>query len=206
MSDIEIVRYPAGPLDTNGYLYCRGNSLVVIDPSYQPERLLDAVAETGLKLSAVLLTHCHFDHYLGIHSFRERYPDVPIYAHEAERLLLEDADLSGAAMVNRSLVWLEETLPLEEGELEFGDVWFRTIHVAGHTPGGILFYDGAHLFSGDNLFAGSVGRSDFAYSDPMRLITDLREKVLTLPGETVVFPGHGGGTTIAQEKQSNPFL
>lgn len=203
---VRIERIPAGPLGTNGYLYQKENTTVVIDPSFDPHEILTLLKNEALTPSAILLTHCHFDHYLGIHTFREEYPEIPIYAHRDDWFLLTDEALSGAANVGRGLTFDDEPLPFEEGTFTLGDVSFQIIHVPGHTPGGVLLYDGENLFSGDNLFAGSIGRADFSYSDMDSLISSLQLKVMTLPDETIVWPGHAMRTTIGREKRMNPYL
>lgn len=206
METIEIKRYTAGPLETNGYLLRRGDTLLVVDPSFNSAELISDIKELDLKLDAVLLTHGHFDHFLGILEIIEEFGDIPIYIHSSDIFLLRDAAKSGAAMLDDSLVYNGEVLDIQEGQLEIADFSFEVFHVPGHTPGGIALFDGDNLIAGDILFAGGIGRADFEYSDGPLLITGIKKKLLTLPDKTVVWPGHGMRTTIGREKRANIFL
>lgn len=206
MHKYEIKRYAAGPLDTNGYLLYTEQKGVVIDPSFNSAELISDIQSLDITLEAVLLTHGHFDHFLGILEIIEEFGDIPIFINNDDTFLLKDASASGAAMLDESLVYEGDVQQLGEGAISVGDFSFTAYAVPGHTPGGMALYDGVNLFSGDILFAGSVGRADFAYSDGHALIKGIKEKLLTLPDDTVVWPGHGMRTTIGRERRANIFL
>ncbi len=206
MSNLKVTPFPAGPLDTNGYLLVLGDDALVIDPSYNSSALIDYIKSNKLTLCAVLLTHGHFDHYLGIHEFEKEFENVPMYMNEDDRFMLLDANVSGASMIDSSLVYTKELLPLTEGSFAIGPFEFQNFTVPGHTPGGTAFFDGTNLFTGDVLFASSVGRSDFPYSNGRKMMEAIAEKLLILPEETIVWPGHGMNTTIGRELRNNPFF
>lgn len=206
MPSYEIKRYIAGPLETNGYLLVDGKSALVLDPSFNSMQLIDDIKEAGLHIEAVVLTHGHFDHFLGILEILEQFPEVPIYLHNEDVFLLRDAQQSGAAMLDPSLTYDGDLHYIGEGDLNIGSFSFQVLHVPGHTPGGVALFDGENLFPGDILFADSVGRSDFSYGDGELLIKGIKEKLLALPDHTVVWPGHGMRTTIGREKRANMFL
>lgn len=202
----EIKRYVAGPLETNGFMLIDDKKVLVIDPSFNSVVLLSDVEREGYEIVAVVLTHGHFDHFLGILEILEKYPDTPIYLHREDQFLLKDSEKSGAVMLDPSLVYHGDLHYIEEGLLTIGDFHFEVHHVPGHTPGGVALFDGENLFPGDILFADSVGRSDFAYGNGELLIRGIKEKLLPLPDKTVVWPGHGMRTTIGRERRANMFL
>lgn len=204
--DYEIKQYTAGPLETNGFVLLHGKQILIFDPSFNSAELLADIARESYEIVAVVLTHGHFDHFLGILEILAIYPDVPIYLHAEDQFLLEDPEQSGAVMLDASLVYNGDLQYITEGELVVGPFQFEVFHVPGHTPGGIALYDGANLFPGDILFAGSVGRSDFEYGNGSLLIKGIKEKLMQLPEETVVWPGHGMRTTIGRERRTNMFL
>ena len=185
---------------------------VVIDPgSNGPrefQRLKDFIEGRSLKPVKVLLTHGHFDHTLGLADAAAAW-NVPVYLHPA------DADL-----LVRSIDWSRQlglTATPYEGPLtgiadgdtiRFGNTELKVIATPGHTPGGVCYYNekDAVLFSGDTLFAGSIGRTDFAEGDYDRLIDSIRNKLLPLDGDVTVLPGHGPATSIGYERATNPFV
>lgn len=202
----DIKRYVAGPLETNGYMLINNKEVLILDPSFNSVELLTDIANEGYEIAAVVLTHGHFDHFLGILEILDAYPQVPVYLHPDDTFLLTDPDKSGAAMLDSSLVYYGKLHPIAEGTLEIGSFTLEVYHVPGHTPGGVALYDGTNLFSGDILFADSVGRSDFVYGNGEELIEGIKEKLLKLPDDTVVCPGHGMRTTIGRERRANLFL
>ena len=179
---------------------------VLVDPGEEAELFLRRIEYEGLTLRAVWLTHAHIDHILGVQAVVE-HSKVPVYLHPADRPLYDNVESQGK--------WLgvgSASVPPPDRELNHGDrlvvgnCWFEVRHVPGHSPGGVAFVGNGVVLSGDALFAGSVGRADLPGGDTATLLTSIKEQLLTLPDETVVYSGHGPETTIGAERRSNPFL
>ncbi len=192
------------PLGTNcSVLWNEGaRGCVVADPGMaSPEeynRLKELFEKNSLTLEAIILTHGHFDHTWGVESLLKQYP-VPVYMHPADRFLLP----KGLAKLDFP------TLDIADGDaLTLAGISWKVIHTPGHTPGSVCWWSQADslLLSGDTLFAGSIGRTDLEGGDYEKLMSSIKEKLLCLPGETDVIPGHGGATSIAREGMYNPFL
>ena len=188
-----------------------GNCLVV-DPAFYSEdekRVFDdLISEKGLKLTGQINTHCHVDHVLGVHHIQSHY-DCPFRAHQKETKVLKNAPLMGNIFgldVN-PISGIAETI--EDNEFIYiGDQSLQAIHVPGHSPGSLAFYsrEGGFVITGDALFQGSIGRTDLPGGDYDQLIQSIRSRLLVLPAETVVYPGHGPSSTIGYECTENPFL
>ncbi|MBO7414246.1 MAG: MBL fold metallo-hydrolase [Fibrobacter sp.] len=212
---MQVKQFVFNPFGVNAYVLSNdtGDS-ILIDPSASNERERSALAayikDAGLKVCRVLNTHLHLDHVLG-NAFVERTFGVKAEAHEADTFLL-DLQAEQGSMFGLPF---DDPAPKLGGYLSDGDIVevpgirLRVIHVAGHSPGGLAFYcestgsgdeDVPALFSGDILFAGSRGRSDLFGGDEDALVSGIKSKILTLPGNTVVLPGHGPFTTVADEK------
>ncbi len=182
---------------------------VIIDPGcYRPSEapeLSRFIEENKLKLKAIWLTHGHFDHICGVASF----PGVPVYMHPADKPVLAISGDMATGLRLRAPDTSFSTVDISDGdELRVGKTVFKVIATPGHTPGGVCFYDEKDglLFSGDTLFAGTIGRTDFPLGDYDVLIVSLMEKIMGLPGGVEVYPGHGPSTDIATERTHNPFL
>jgi len=203
------------PLGTNcTVLWADGQqACTVVDPGMSaPEsvdELLGFFQSHGLTPDAIFLTHGHFDHVWGVEKLLERY-QVPVYLHPADKNIMDEvaAGFRGA----QSFSFLKHHFPtvdIADGQVihSAGTAW-TVLHTPGHTPGGVCYYsaDNNLLLSGDTLFAGSIGRTDFAGGDYDVLMASIKEKLLNLPGETDVIPGHGQPTSIAREGMYNPFL
>lgn len=202
-----IDQLPLGPLQTNCYLVRaeRGAAeAVVVDPSGSATEIRLALASHGARCSAILVTHGHFDHVLGLAELAEGTL-APVYAPAAERVLLEDpAPYTPAGLHVRP--WTPDTL-LEGGEsLELAGVGIDVLAVPGHSPGHLAYAVDGALLSGDVLFGGSVGRTDLPGGDWPTLLDSIRTLVEVFPPETVVHPGHGPSTTLGDELARNPFL
>jgi glyoxylase-like metal-dependent hydrolase (beta-lactamase superfamily II) len=206
-SPLHVQQLTVGPLQENCWLLVdpESSAAVLVDPGDEPERLMAAVAAAGATLQAIWLTHAHFDHVGGIAGVRRAAP-VPVLMHPADRVLLDRAATSAAAW-NLSIESPNvDPTPLAEGDtVTVGRFTFDVWHLPGHAPGHVAFIGHGECLSGDLLFAGSIGRTDFPLCDPSAMHASL-QRMATLPPETRVLPGHGVPTTIGHERETNPFL
>lgn len=196
-----------GAFQENCYLVVdyRAGKAVIVDPGGEGERLVEAVDRSGATLEAVWITHAHVDHVGAIASIKQRW-DVPVYLHPLDRRLYEAAGRQAQVYG----VPFEEPPPPDrefaDGQrVNVGDVELAVMHAPGHSPGHVVIHGEGIALVGDCLFAGSIGRTDLPFSNPPQLAASL-EKISALPPETIVYPGHGMDTTIAEERRSNPFL
>ena len=178
---------------------------VLIDPGDEAERICSAIAEERVNFKAILLTHGHFDHILVAEELKEKY-DVPLYASKEEKEMLGSSrwNLSG----REEGIEITDYIPLEDGEsIELLGKEWKVISTPGHTKGSVCYFvpgDIPYLFSGDTLFYESYGRTDLYGGSEEAIKKSIKEKLFTLPDETLVYPGHEEATTIANEKQYNP--
>jgi glyoxylase-like metal-dependent hydrolase (beta-lactamase superfamily II) len=191
---------------TNSYLVMddETHDAAVIDANLEPDHMVELVRERGVNIKAILLTHTDLDHIAGIHELREAFGEVPVVVHESERFVLDEGkplrrEFGPIATKIDGVVTFSDTY--RAGSLEF-----EVLHTPGHSPGGVTLKIDGYLFTGDALFAGTVGRSDFANSDGRALLDGIRTKLLTQPEDAVVYSGHGPKTTIGRERRINPFL
>lgn len=183
-----------------------GDGCLVVDPSRGCDAVLDYLGEHGMRLRGIVLTHAHFDHQWGIAELRDVSPRATVWVHAGDRPLLRRPDLNGSPMLGVQVTCGEPIEELREGPMEIGGFRFTVLHVPGHSPGGCAVVGEGWCLSGDSLFAGSIGRTDFVGGNMETLLGAIREKLFALPDATVVHPGHGGRTTIGREKRCNPFL
>jgi hydroxyacylglutathione hydrolase len=200
-------RYELGLIGTNCYVVraARGApDAVVIDPSGSAAELRLDLAGMGARCSAILVTHGHWDHLVGVADLAEG-TGAPVHmAAEEEFMVARAAEFSPPGVHVREFV--PDVLLQGDEMLELAEIGFETIRVPGHSPGHLAFYADGHLFSGDVLFAGSVGRTDLPLADWETLAESLRTLADRFPPETVVCPGHGPETTLGAELSHNPFL
>ena len=197
----------------NGYLLWTdaGPEAWIIDPGFspQPEDMLAAVKRHKLKPAAILITHAHPDHMAGVEVLREAHPDLPITAPRDEQHMLTDARANLSAQMGLPLVVpAADRLVAPGDKLILGPLAWQVLDVSGHSPGGVAYYSlqAGVVFTGDALFAGSIGRTDFPGGSTRRLLANIREHLFTLPADTVVYSGHGPATTIGDERDTNPWL
>lgn len=202
--------YSSAGFGQNSYLVHREGrgDAVVIDPGGAVGEVIADLEGTGLELAAIVLTHAHIDHIEGVAALA-RHQRAPIHLHPAEMEWYERAPEQAIYFGMQFEVPPPVDRPLEGGKVvEVAGLRFEVRHVPGHAPGHVLLYlaeDGV-AFVGDLVFMGSIGRSDLPGGDFERLMRSIREEVLTLPDETVLYPGHGSATTVGHERVANPFL
>ncbi|MBE5901604.1 MAG: MBL fold metallo-hydrolase [Lachnospiraceae bacterium] len=201
---MKIMGIPVGMIQENCYIAYgeESSQALIVDPGDWADRLIELLTEKKLTPVAILLTHGHFDHIGGVEALREHYK-IPVYATKAEQEVLQNTAMSMAGFTLKT-----DEIVSDGQELLLGGMKVKVLETPGHTPGGCCYYfpeEGA-LFSGDTLFCESVGRTDFPGGDMSKLVRGIREKLMTLPEEVTVYPGHMEETTIGHEKIYNPFL
>ncbi|HEV2414720.1 MAG TPA: MBL fold metallo-hydrolase [Candidatus Dormibacteraeota bacterium] len=193
---------------TNSYLVEDEDThdAVVIDSNLEPDLVIDVAGERGVNVRAILLTHTDLDHIAGLHELREAFGNVPIAVHDAEREVVAEGKPLRREF-GPLATQLTNVTSLVEGEIyRAGSLEFEVLHTPGHSPGGVSLKIDGFVFTGDALFASSIGRSDFANSNGAALIDGIKSRLLTLPDDTIVYSGHGPASTIGREKRTNPFL
>lgn len=199
-----------GPVQTACYIISNEKKAVVVDPAANANQIIQYLGTKKLELEAVLLTHGHFDHIGAVNELVAKY-QVPIYAHKKEKEYFENPDVNLSPMIYERLVLnkdFEYRFISDQEVIECLGTKVKTFHVPGHTTGSICYYFESEdiVFTGDTLFKHSIGRTDFIYGNHDQLVKGIRGKLLSLPGHTLVYPGHGECTTIGEESKHNPFL
>lgn len=208
---MKIIVIPVTPYEQNcSLIICEETKIAaIVDPGGDPQRILNVVKKEGVKVDKVILTHGHLDHVGGTQAVADKL-NVPVIGPEKSDLFwLEQLEAQSQRFGFPTTQSFSPTRWLEEGEvLQVGKIQLKVLHIPGHTPGHIALYDqqSKQIIVGDILFNGGIGRYDFPLSNGALLISGIKEKLLTLPPETTVYPGHGPTTTIGKEKSSNPFL
>jgi hydroxyacylglutathione hydrolase len=199
-----------GPFQENCYVIGDQESRIgaIIDPGDEAARIAMAVEETGLDIGSIIVTHTHIDHVGAVAALADEYA-CPVLMHDEAEPMLKELPTQAMMMGIRFGKLPEVDRYVEDEEIvEVGDLRLRSLYTPGHSPGHLAFYlqDEGLVLSGDALFAGSVGRVDLPGGSMEVLMQSIEERLLTLPDDTVVYPGHGPRTTIGNERTSNPFL
>lgn len=209
MAGLRVEQYVVGGVMTNCYFVINedNNEMLVVDPGAEGEQLAERIKEKKLTLVAILLTHGHFDHASAAKMLAERFK-VSVYAHEAEKETLENPKVNLSGMTGTSEVYSADCYVSDGEVLNLAGFEIKVLHTPGHTKGGCCYYLPKQqcVFSGDTLFNQSVGRTDFVGGSASELLRSIEEKLMPMPGQTKVYPGHNETTTIGWEKQYNPFL
>ncbi|NLW22740.1 MAG: MBL fold metallo-hydrolase [Tissierellia bacterium] len=205
---MKVLRIPAGIYAANCYLIYSEESKegIVIDPGGDVDDIVAQIEKLGLDIKYIILTHGHADHIAGVEELRD-YTKAPVAVHKDDEYLLKDGDSNFSNHMAMGTVEFEADILLNDGDIiDFGGLTAEIIHTPGHTPGGISIKIGNNIFTGDTLFAGSIGRTDFPRSSYKDIIRSIKERIIIYPDDTIVYPGHGPSSTIGTEKESNPFI
>lgn len=209
MADLKIGKITMGMCQTNCYfVYEEGKTEVLFfDPADSGDYIYQGLKDKGFTIAAILLTHGHFDHIWGVSKLKE-LTGAKVYALDAEEELCKSARMNVSAGAGRACEITPDVL-LKDGEtITLADIPVQVIATPGHTGGSRCYYfeKDKMLISGDTLFQESVGRTDFPTGSMSKLVRSIKEKLMVLPEEVTVYPGHGDSTTIGFEKANNPFL
>jgi hydroxyacylglutathione hydrolase len=207
---IIIEKYPLGMVRANCYIVYNNETkeTIIVDPADNGAYIKNIADENGLHIQAILLTHGHFDHIMAAEFLHESY-QIPIMAHEKEKDILENPAMNLSGSMSGNEICVKANHPLKDGEiLELLGTKITVIHTPGHTAGGVCYWFEKEklLFSGDTLFNGAVGRCDFPTGSMSTLVRSIKEKLLTLEDDVIVYPGHEGETSIGRERKFNPYI
>lgn len=206
---LEIRSISVGKLFTNVYLVFDSESRegILIDPGDEAERIMELVNRLGVDVEAIYLTHGHFDHLLAVRDLKADL-NCKLYLHPADREILPLVPHDARYFLGRDVPpppkpdeWL-----IDGQSIKVGRYYGKVIHTPGHTPGSVCFLFRDIIFTGDTLFAGSIGRTDLPGGSLESLLSSLKNKVLKLPDDFVIYPGHGPSSTIGVERRLNPFI
>lgn len=205
---MKVIRMPAGIYAANCYIIYSENTKdgIIVDPGGDAEEILRTIEDKNLNINYIVLTHGHGDHIGGVVELINTLK-IPLLIHKDDVNMIADAKMNLSNIMSIGSIELNPDKVLNHGDIiRFGDIEARVIHTPGHTLGGICLKIGDNLITGDTLFQGSIGRTDLEGGDYDTIIGSIKENLLILPENTIVWPGHGAETTIGSEKRNNPFL
>ena len=210
MSNIITITNVLGSFATNCYTVANTETreAIIVDPAAKASFLIQMYSNQNLKPVAVLLTHGHFDHIGALPELKEAFPDIRVYACDEEQGVLESKGVNLSEAFGHAMTVSADEYLHDMDEITLLGQGIKCFHVPGHTKGGMCYYFETEkmVFSGDTLFAGSIGRSDFPTGDEAALLKGIRDKLFSLPEDVTVYPGHNSRTTIKREKDTNPYF
>ncbi|MFH1846244.1 MAG: MBL fold metallo-hydrolase [Candidatus Omnitrophota bacterium] len=197
-------RFVVGPLQTNCYLFSDSFSKkgAIIDPGEYTPAITDYINESGIEMCCIINTHGHADHISGNAFF-----SLPVMIHKDDESFLKDSERNLSSFFDKQVHFAEASRILEDNDtINIGALELKVLHTPGHTPGSISLLSDNILFSGDTLFCEGIGRTDFPYGSFQLEIASIKNKLMVLPDDVKVYPGHGSETTIGHERKNNPYL
>jgi hydroxyacylglutathione hydrolase len=203
-----LIRLVVGPLQVNCFILAdeKTKEAVIIDPGDDAQHILEVVKDKGLLVKYLVSTHAHFDH-VGANQALKEATGAELLLHEADAPILAHAPRQSAAFGMKPVSSPSADRYVKQGDvITAGEVSLTVLHTPGHSPGGISLLEQGIVFTGDALFAGSIGRSDLPGGNLKTLLKSIKTNLMTLPDDTKVFPGHGPASTIGDERRENPFL
>lgn len=199
-------RLATGMLSSNCYIIGDNGEGAIIDPGVGADEIVEAVEKLGIKIKYIILTHAHIDHIMSMDKVRESL-GAKVLVHEKDAPSLSNEWFNGSYLFGANEKFGDADIFLKDGDtLDAGGLQLEIIHTPGHTPGGISIKVGNSIFTGDTLFRMSIGRTDLGNGDQEDLMDSLRNKLMKLEDDIVVYPGHGMPTTIGYERQNNPLF
>lgn len=209
MAPLKVEQYVVGAVQTNCYLAINEDTkdTLIVDPGGDADKIIAAITDEKLNPVAILLTHGHFDHASRAEEVAAQF-GIEIYAEEHEKETLENTALNLSHWDGRACAYHADHYLRDEQEIDLAGFHIRVFHTPGHTVGGCCYYFPYQdvIFCGDTLFCGSVGRTDFEKGSSSDLLRSIREKLMTLPDNVTVYPGHNEITDIGTERMYNPFI
>lgn len=205
---ITVEKFITGPIETNSYLVIDDHSreCLIVDPSNGQDEVLDLITDEQLSPRGIIITHGHFDHIGGIPEVIARFPQLPVYIHPDERIMLTDPVHNLSIMLGEQFSYNGLIADLNEGDFSAGDIHGTVMVIPGHSPAGCAVLIDKYLLCGDILFPGSIGRTDFPGGSQEKLIDGIQKKLMVLEDDIVICPGHMGRSTIGRERRMNPFI
>jgi glyoxylase-like metal-dependent hydrolase (beta-lactamase superfamily II) len=207
-TDMILKILPVGELQTNCYILGdeKTKQCVIIDPGGDFEIIEDHLEKLKLKVKYIILTHGHVDH-IGALAQLKKATGAEILIHSKDSAMLYDPNQNLSIFSGDKIIATKADKLLEEGDIiQCGGIKLEVLHTPGHTPGGISLVTDKMIFTGDSLFCGSIGRTDFPGSSYQKLISSIKDKILTKEDDLIIYPGHGPSSTIGEERKNNPFL